>query len=297
MSFAALLSASCLTSCKEEFGTEPGNDSKAVATVYQYEPGDGYNADNDVALRFVGNSKVKEMYYLSMPTADYEEALLKLGEAGMIENIIKEGTKMEFVEDALEGIPTAETVLTNLVGSYTIAVASVGNGGKTLSSAVFVGLEWETLSEGYYMYGAPSIQSIMGSQYSDLTVVEHCITAGKENLYRIVAPYGQGTILKLEGMGADYTYFDGDGYEYEYVRINKTPTGFSYGSYGAVTVCDIAAWQGSASFASNASYCSYIYHDDGYAVLSNAYLVSAGCLEYGSAGSKQDMFVPAAYFE
>ena len=36
MSLAGLLTFS-FTSCKEDSGTEPGNDEKAVATMYTYE--------------------------------------------------------------------------------------------------------------------------------------------------------------------------------------------------------------------------------------------------------------------
>lgn len=53
-----VLAAMALTGCREEVGTDPGNDGTPIATVYQYTAGAGYNSDNDCLFRVATNAAV-----------------------------------------------------------------------------------------------------------------------------------------------------------------------------------------------------------------------------------------------
>ena len=72
-----LLIAASITSCSEEQGTNPGEDSRPAVIIYQYAPGEGYNADNDIKLRISANSQTQEAYYLCELTSEKADFILE----------------------------------------------------------------------------------------------------------------------------------------------------------------------------------------------------------------------------
>ena len=294
MSLAVLLTFS-FTSCKEDSGTEPGNDNKAVATIYKYEPKSPYNPDNDVVVRMVGNNKVNEIYYFAETKADFDANMLELGESGYIEYVMANGSKGEIIEDTKSelGVVTVEKVFTNLIGENIISAVSVSASGKSLNTTTFVGLEWEDVTDGLYQFGNGSPLSSVTGLAGIETTLQHCTTEGKEELYRLVDVFGDGYNMKFSIMPETEEETE-DGLAW-YCRVPIQPTSWTYGQYGTLFVRDIAYWQGKDSFATDADYGCYMY-DDGYTYFPLQYYVSAGNVGYTTTANC-DTFIPSIYLE
>ena len=294
MSLVGLLAFS-FTSCKEDTGTVPGNDEKAVVTLYTYEVESPYNPDNDVAVRFVGNNKVEEIYFLVETKAKFDANMAEKGESGYIDYVLANGTKGNIIEDSKSvlGDNTVEMVFTNLVGENVIAAVSKSASGNTLNTTTFVGLEWEDFTDGFYQFGAGSPFGQISGLTGTTAMLQHCSTQGKTDLYRLVDVFGSGFNMKFNILPD--TEEDTEYGKVWYCRVALQPTSWSYGDYGTVFVRDIGYWQGNDSFATNASYGCAMY-EDGYALFPLNYRVSAGNLAYTTAGSC-DIFIPSAYFE
>ena len=80
------------TSCKEEEGTEPGNDSSPVVTLFQESVTSGMNADNDVLVRVATNAAVKSVYYLATDSATYKKVVATSGTDGFNDYVVENGT-------------------------------------------------------------------------------------------------------------------------------------------------------------------------------------------------------------
>ena len=79
----------CLAACTEKLGTEPGNDPAPHATIYQYNPGAGYNSDEDIVVRFVANNKAESVHYLVELLADILCSGIGLDNLNARERLIK----------------------------------------------------------------------------------------------------------------------------------------------------------------------------------------------------------------
>ena len=66
----ALLGMATMSSCKDDEGTEPGNDSNPNIVLYQYAVESPNDPDNDSAIRIAVNNKTSEIYYLAELTAN-----------------------------------------------------------------------------------------------------------------------------------------------------------------------------------------------------------------------------------
>lgn len=295
MSLAALLSLS-FTSCREENGTEPGNDGNGVTTVFTYVVDAPYNSDNDVAVRFAGNAQVSEIYYLVEKEADFDKNYAEKGEAAYMDYVMQSGSKVELNKDVKEALNTsdADVVLTNLIGSNVIAAVSVSaNGTKTFAKGTFVGLEWEDVTDGYYQFGSASALPDVSGLKGVMCSLQHCTTAGKTNLYRLVDVFGKGFNLKFSVMEDTKTMTQyGNMW---YVRVANQPTSWEFKTYGTLNVRDIAYWQGNDAFATNASYGCTMY-DDYYTEFCLQYNVTAGNVGYATSGAA-DVFLPSSYLE
>lgn len=93
--FMGLLIAASITSCSEEQGTNPGEDSRPAVIIYQYAPGEGYNADNDIKLRISANSQTQEAYYLCELTSEKADFIEINGEAAYMDQVTEKGIKLE----------------------------------------------------------------------------------------------------------------------------------------------------------------------------------------------------------
>lgn len=256
------------TSCSDEQGTEPGNDSKPVATVFTYNAEVPNDPDVDCSLRIATNSATKEVYYLAQKQADYEALLTSSGESGVIEKVIANGTAVTPNADA-----ATDVILKNLGGTYTIAVVAVNGNTKTLSTGEFTGYNWVDVVSGTYYSQYTNAESIFGWTEKATTMQ---YKEADPTQYRFKDLFGQASHLLF-----NKTSYTTDGGVLVTVPAQTTP--FSYGSYGSLFVRDVATWQG------DDSYLAYnILGDDNSCQLWLQWYVSAG-----NTGYKLDYFVPA----
>ena len=52
-----LLSLTLFAACQEDEGTDPGNDSTPVASVYEYAAGDGYNVPHKRSITWHNSTR------------------------------------------------------------------------------------------------------------------------------------------------------------------------------------------------------------------------------------------------
>ncbi|MDO4164005.1 MAG: hypothetical protein Q4D56_06420 [Bacteroides sp.] len=274
--FLLLLGVVVLASCKEDEGTEPGGDSSPVVTIYQYEASLPYNVDNDVVLRIAANSATTSAYYLAELTSEQEARVESLGESGYRDYVVTNGTQLS----EISGSSTADLVLTDLYGEYTITVVAVGGSSSSSASVTFTGLDWSDVATGsYYFYAVTRL-----GLSTTTTTLQVCTTDA--TLYRFKDLFGSGYSMKINLL-TDYTATDSNGDTYTYFRIPETVTSYTYGSYGTVSVRDVGYWQGNDAYVTSYGYESGMY-EDYYCFLMIQYYVSAGNLGYG-----YDYFVPA----
>ena len=275
---ALLMAAATITSCTEEVGTEPGNDSKPSVIIYQYEVSRPYNADNDVALRFATNSKTESLYYLIEKSSEQESHVASMGETGYWDHVVSNGTKV----DGISGEGCTDLTVTDLFGSYTITAVAVSGNQKAAASTSFTGLDWNDVVKGTYKFGASQNLIAMLGLTSTPTTLQQCTTDA--TLYRFKDVFGTGYSMKIRLL-PDYTATDADG-EYTFFRVPRTDTPYEYGNYGAVGVRDIGYWQGSDAWVTENGYESGMYADY-FCFVYVQYFVSAGNLGYG-----YDFFIP-----
>lgn len=276
---AAGMVLSLLAACSEKMGTEPGNDPAPKATIYQYAPGEGYNSDEDIVVRFVSNGKVEKIYYLVEKVSEKEAFIGKNGEAEYAKKVLSEGLEVPSAE-----LMSYNDTLTGLAGTYAVTAAAVSGNETVLSETVFYGLSWSTLSTGTYEF---SVLSAMGMA-PVRTEFQVCET--EPNLFRFKDVFKPGYSLKIVAL-PDYTNTDDYG-TYTFCRVPVQDTGLSYGEYGAIGVRDIGYWQGDESYVTEGGYESCYYTDGpdkGCLYLYVQYFVSAGNLGY-----KYDSYTPDA---
>lgn len=267
----ALVSAAMFAACSEEEGTDPGNDSKARVTLFQYTVAKPYDADADTEVRIVANSATNEAYALVEPQSVYDSLVVELGTDGYNDYVVEKGEKVE----GIDGFSSADKYFTGLNGDVAITVVAVGKGGKSSQTVNFTALAWENVATGTFKFGVASIQSLMGS--TTATTLQKC--TNKEGLYRFLDLYGKGYNLKFTLTGESTTDDSGT---YYYCTVADQAIGLEYSSYGEISVRDVATWQ------NDASYGVYnVLYEDGYCELWNQYHVTAGSLGYGT-----DKFYP-----
>ena len=93
ISIIASAAALILSGCAAKEGTEPGTDASPKVVVYTYNPGAGYNPDNDVAVKITANGAVDEVYYLLEKVDDFNANLESKGESGYADYVKANGTK------------------------------------------------------------------------------------------------------------------------------------------------------------------------------------------------------------
>lgn len=268
---------SLLVACSEKLGTEPGNDPTPKATIYQYAPGEGYNSDEDVVVRFVSNGKVEKLFYLVEPADEKESFINENGESEYAKKVLSEGLEVPSAE-----LKSYNDTLTGLAGTYAVTAAAVSGGETILSESVFYGLSWSTLSSGTYTFAVLSDMGLTPAQ----TEFQVCDT--DPNLYRFKDVFKPGYSLKIVAL-PEYTNTDDHG-TYTFCRVPVQDTGFTYGDYGAIGVRDIGYWQGDASYVTDGGFESCYYTDGpekGNLYICVQYYVSAGNLGYD-----YDSYVP-----
>ena len=265
--FMALLAVTIVTSCTDEEGTEPGNDSTPIVTVYQYKASRPNNPDNDIILRFAANSKTTEAYYLVEQPVDKDAHIASMGKNAYIDYVVSNGIKV----NDISGASNVDVVLTDLYGEYTITAVAVGKDSKTSTDITFSGLAWTDVVTGtYYFFNAEKL----GISASNPTVLQVCTTDA--NLYRFKDVFGTGYHLKINLI--DYKGSDTGG-EYQFFRVPATDTPYIFGNYGTVNVRDIGYFQNNDAFVTEGGYESGMYSNYNCFIYVQ-YYVSAGNLGY-----------------
>ncbi len=268
ITLATILAAGFFTACEEEEGTAPGNDSQPRVTVYSFTPDDEqYDADNDVKVRVAANSKVQEIYYLA-ETSDAVESFIKAnGENAYYDKVVSSGKKVD-----VKPAETGDIYVTGLYGQNTITFVAVNGSTHNAATVDFFGYTWTTISEGTYTFSEKATSRV------GLEKVATSFQVCKDDAvtrYRFKDLYGIGKHLVMTDAELEQPV---DGYSF--VRIFAQATPFSYGSYGAINVRDLAEWQGDESYI-NIDYGCVIAENGSYAQIFVQYYVSAGSLGYG----------------
>lgn len=269
--FMVLFTICSIISCSDDEGTNPGNDSAPVITVYQYKPTKPYNAENDIQLRFAFNNKTTEAYYLTEKTTDKDSHVSSMGKDGYMDYVVSKGIKLGDLSESL----SADVMLTDLYGEYTITTVAVGKSARTSIETVFIGLDWADVATGTYKFCKPKVTGVASSP----TTLQVCKT--NSELYRFKDVYGKGYHLKINLI--KYKGSDTHG-EYQFFRIPATETPITYGTYGTVNVRDIGYWKGSDDYVTKNGYESGMYSDY------NCFLYIQYYVTAGSLGSGYDEF-------
>lgn len=198
-----------LSSCTEDEGTTPGGDGSPVATLYVYEPGDGYNADNDCRVRVATNAAASEVYYLAELKSDKEAR--NMTPEQYADYVVANGTKVDVAPSN-----TKDFYLTNLHGEYEITAVAVNGSTKNVRTASFAGLD-------YQPYGNATLTSEMFGN-TQTVQIEHSVPGDR---YRVVGPYANGYDFSFSIKGATVTVYP-----------TTFETGYTHPSYGMVSATD-----------------------------------------------------------
>lgn len=269
------LMALVLASCSKEEGVVPGGDSNPCVTLYQLPVSMPLNADNDACVRVCANSQVTEAYYKVFTAEEYEAVK---GNAGLGAQIKETGSKVELQADSVYGGLCGDVVVQDMQGEVVIAFAGVSGSNIYVATENFKGLSWEDVCSGTYIFGSSFAGIADHFAEPRAAVLQKCVN--EEGLYRIKDLFGEGYSHKIYTTGIKDSDEDGD---FEYVYVPGSPTPFTYGNYGMVSVRDVYSWQ-----SNNNSYLVDVMYDDYYIQIWSQYYVSAGSLGYG-----WEYFVPA----
>lgn len=275
------VAAFTLTACSEEEGTNPGGDGNPNVVVYQYTPGQPYNADNDITLRFATNNKVEAVYYLAEAEADYNSHIADMGEAGYNDYVVENGTQVE----GIEGQSNVDVTLTDMMGTYYITAVAVSGNQKKAYTTTFTGLAWEDVASGTYIFNAQPVSGSAIGLPNTPTTLQVCTT--DPTLYRFKDLFGEGYSMKLNML--DLQGQDESG-TYRFFRVPEMATPYSIkltdGNSYQLSVMDFGYFKDDESLVTAGGYESGMY-EDGYCFVMVAYTVSAGYLCYG-----YDYFIP-----
>ncbi|MGN0282111.1 MAG: hypothetical protein ACI4B3_07420 [Prevotella sp.] len=257
----AVTTMAFLTACEEEMGTEPGNDSQATVTLYQYAAGNEYDGDCDVAIRIAANSATTEAYAMVEKKETKEQKVASVGEEGYADYVIQNGEKLT----GINGASVQDKVFTGLNGECIITVVAVGNGNRKAAQTSFTGITWSDVAKGTYYFSVANIVKIYAeSQETTLQVCDSDPTA-----YRFKDLFGKNSHLKFVKTSSQYK--DGG----TVCRVPAQSTPLVFGNYGEVGIRDVATWQNDDNYLDCALY------SDNYFYAWVQYYVTAGNMGYG----------------
>ena len=267
--FLALVSVAMFTACSDEEGSNPGSDSQAKVTLYQYTATSPNDADIDTQIRIATNSATQSAYLLVEKTADYESRVAELGEEGYKDYVVEHGEKVE----GAEGAANVDKTIKSLSGSNTIAVVAVGKN-KYMATVEFTANTWTTVAEGTYNFTGIGASLFGASQPATLQVND-----ANPKLFRFKDFWTTGKHLTFDLTGKKGQLQDGS--VVSVLEVPEQATPFTYGDYGAIFCADALTHK-----TVNAS--SYMY-EDYYCMIVMQWYVSAGNF---TAPSAYDTFVP-----
>ena len=265
--FIAIVTMAFFTACEEEMGTEPGNDSQATVTLYQYAVGEGYDGDCDVAIRIAANSATTEAYAIAETKEAKEQRIASVGENGYADYVVQNGEKLS----EIKGASIQDKVFTGLKGECIITVVAVGNGDKKAAQTSFTGISWSDVAKGTYYFSVANINKI----YAESKAVTLQVCDSDPTSYRFKNLFGDNNHLKFTKTAESNS--DGGAI----CRVPAQITPLTFGTHGEVGVRDVATWQNDDSYLDCALY------NDGNFYVWVQYFVSAGSLGHG-----YDEFIP-----
>lgn len=214
--FAMLSIAMAFTACTEDEGTVPGSDAQPTVTLYQYKPGEGYNPENDVRIRFSTNNRTEAVYYLVEKETEKESFIASNGEAAYAERVISSGTKVENVS----GEGSTDVIITGILGKNSITAVAVAGNSKNMASTSFFGYVWTQKYKGVYT------SEFFGQSWE--AVLEYEKDA---DIYRFANCWTEGY----------HTLFTWNGDKVTVNGGNKFETGVEDSRYGMVSVSQVQA--------------------------------------------------------
>ena len=267
--FMAVIASCAMTACSEEDGQLPGNDKNPAVTIYLYDTPEDYDGDCDAYFGLFSNNQASEIYYLAEPKAEKTARVSQLGEAGYVDYVIANGTKVSASVDKPEYV-----VLQKVFGEQVISAVAVNGGQKSAKAneITFTGVQWETLATGTYACGNKSLG------YPETPGVELQKLSTDSKQLRFKNLFGKNKHLKFTVLD-----FEGDSGGIA-LKVPAQQTNMTYGSYGTVSCRCVGTWQGDEGYCEWNNY----YPEEGhYMFIYMQYYVSAGSLGYGP-----DEFIP-----
>lgn len=184
-----------MTACSADEGTSIGGDSMPSIIAYTYNPGEGYNADNDVRVRFVTNNCTESAYYLTELTSAKEAYIAEHGEAAYADKVIKEGTKLQ----SIQGESTQDVIITGIFGENTITAVAVSGNEKHSSSVSFFGIKWNSIGQCVW------ISSFFAQEGQPAQIPVMVDKADHAEWYRVNDLYEEGLPMIIKGDGSTFT--------------------------------------------------------------------------------------------
>lgn len=269
ISIIASAAALILSGCAAKEGTEPGTDASPKVVVYTYNPGAGYNPDNDVAVKITANGAVDEVYYLLEKADDFNANLESKGESGYADYVKANGTKASLETLEFNGSKYFNTIITNVLGESKVVAVGVSSGNYSIANADFVGLTWTDLASGTF-----SSETMTKLGLSSIPAkLQKCDQV--EGRYRFPDLFAEGyhRVFTISGKAQK----DDQGDTFYNIVIANQETGLTYGNYGMISARDVSTWQ------NNSNYLVYnaFYPDYNYVIAWTQYNVTAGNLGYG----------------
>ncbi len=269
-------------SCTEDEGTAPGSDKAPAVSVYQYATTPPNNPDDDATLRIASNSNTQAVYYFAELTSAKDAR--NMTDDQYAQYVEQKGTKVTLAADSTAGGTYADIVVKDLKGENTISVVAIHGNRRFLRSISFTGLEWVDVTKGTY-YFSTTAQKCLDVGPEQSTILQYLKTDPTQ--YRFEDLYGKGYPLKMtmtKNTGKDAND------DLTFLRVDTQSLPISYGSYGTISVRDIATWQNNESYATTTSLGCYMYTNK---YKNNIFLTLQYSVSAGSLGYDVDSFVPA----
>lgn len=270
-----------LAACEDvQEGSSVGGDSTPSVILYQYsvEETSGYDPDCTVKLRLAVNSATESLYLLSESAADYANYYSGDDDA-YAEHVVEAGEKIEFSN------LVADTCIQGYGQNYITAVAVKGSEKSISATIPFYGIKWNNVegTEDYvYTNFAGGVSQPVLQQRVDAPTAYRLKGIALDDILSGDTPYTLVFNVLTDEEGNEV-----GGTGYRFVTVEAQNTGYTYGSYGDVSIRDIATYIGDSEYSTSSYGC--IITDDNQLQLVLNYYVSAGYIKQIA----QEYFGPA----
>lgn len=279
---ALLFLSVAFTACTQDEGSMPGKDANPNLVIFTQKTIAPNNPDNDGTYRVAVNNKTTEVYYLAEKTTTVKSN--GMSEASYADYVVSKGKKAILAADSLSGGSYSDIVVPEMVGDNTVSFVAVNGGQKTLRQTTFFGLVWKDVVAGTYTFSATAQKRLKLGTTVSTTLQQLDSDPTQYRLKNLYAPgsHLKFTLTKTSGSD-DYDSFD-------YVRIPAQELPLTYSSYGAISIRDVATWQGNDSMAFSQDTGCYMYNNAHKYEITFAFQLYIAA---GNLGNGWDYFEPA----